>query len=301
MATSQTTNLHLVKPDYTDIGDVDAINDNMDIIDGAVGAINTSLGGKKTTQTAKADPTASGTSLTFIDTVTQNANGEITATKKTVKDMTGATASAAGAHGLVPQPAAGSNGKYLRGDGTWQTPPNTTYGAATSSALGLIKTGYTASGKNYPVALDGNNKAYVNVPWSDTTYGEASSSAYGLIKTGYTASGKNYPVQLSGGKAYVNVPWTDTNTWRGFQIKQYSASHSVQANSLYTFSANDFGASTPSGYTPVAFTKISTSKEVSVYMFAAQSEGTYGMLSVSNLTSAAVTVSAYIAILYLQT
>jgi len=38
----------------------------------------------KTKQTAKSDPTASGKSVTFIDTISQNANGEITATKKTV-------------------------------------------------------------------------------------------------------------------------------------------------------------------------------------------------------------------------
>lgn len=42
------------------------------------------LSGYKTKQTAKASPTASGTTLAFIDTITQNANGEITATKKTV-------------------------------------------------------------------------------------------------------------------------------------------------------------------------------------------------------------------------
>ena len=53
--------------------------------------------------------------------------------------MTGATSSAAGAIGGVPAPAAGAQGKYLRGDGTWQTPPNTTYsnmGGASSSAAG---------------------------------------------------------------------------------------------------------------------------------------------------------------------
>ena len=33
--------------------------------------------------------------------------------------MTGATGSAAGAAGLVPQPAAGDNVKFLRGDGSW--------------------------------------------------------------------------------------------------------------------------------------------------------------------------------------
>lgn len=37
-------------------------------------------------------------------------------------DMTGASSSAAGAHGLVPAPAAGDQGKVLKGDGTWGTP-----------------------------------------------------------------------------------------------------------------------------------------------------------------------------------
>lgn len=38
-----------------------------------------------------------------------------------------ATASAAGGTGLVPAPAAGAQIKYLRGDGSWQTPPDTKY------------------------------------------------------------------------------------------------------------------------------------------------------------------------------
>lgn len=38
--------------------------------------------------------------------------------------MKGATASAAGTSGLVPAPAAGDQGKYLRGDGTYGTPTN---------------------------------------------------------------------------------------------------------------------------------------------------------------------------------
>lgn len=36
-------------------------------------------------------------------------------------DFTGATSSAAGAHGLVPAPAAGDQDKFLKGDGTWGT------------------------------------------------------------------------------------------------------------------------------------------------------------------------------------
>ena len=53
-------------------------------------------------------------------------------------DMTGASASAAGKAGLVPAPAAGGQAKYLRGDGTWQTPPDTKYSPATQSTNGLM-------------------------------------------------------------------------------------------------------------------------------------------------------------------
>ena len=41
-------------------------------------------------------------------------------TDHTYAKMTAATASAAGKAGLVPAPAAGAQGKFLRGDGTWQ-------------------------------------------------------------------------------------------------------------------------------------------------------------------------------------
>lgn len=118
---------------------------------------------------------------------------------------------------------------------------DTTYSAATSTALGLVKVGYTESGRNYPVELDADDKMFVNVPWTDTTYSVATTSANGLmssddktkldgiadnannyslpvatssvrggIKIGYTESGKNYPVELSNEQAYVNVPWEDT-------------------------------------------------------------------------------------------
>lgn len=90
---------------------------------------------------------------------------------------------------------------------------DTTYSAATSTVLGLVKVGYTESGRNYPVELDADDKMFVNVPWTDTntTYSQATSSTLGLIKIGYTESGKNYPIELNtSGQAYVNVPWEDT-------------------------------------------------------------------------------------------
>lgn len=43
-------------------------------------------------------------------------------------------------------------------------------GAATSDNLGGIKIGFSQSGKNYPVQLDSNNKAYVYVPWEENSH-----------------------------------------------------------------------------------------------------------------------------------
>lgn len=61
-----------------------------------------------------------------------------TDTNTTYTNMGAASASAAGKAGLVPAPAAGVQAKYLRGDGTWATPPNTTYAVANESTNGLM-------------------------------------------------------------------------------------------------------------------------------------------------------------------
>ena len=57
---------------------------------------------------------------------------------------------------------------------------------ATTSENGGIKIGYTLNGKNYPIVLDKDGKAYVNVPWTDTntTYSVATTSANGLMSSG---------------------------------------------------------------------------------------------------------------------
>lgn len=61
-----------------------------------------------------------------------------TDTNTTYTNMGAASASASGKAGLVPAPAAGAQAKYLRGDGTWATPPNTTYAVANESTNGLM-------------------------------------------------------------------------------------------------------------------------------------------------------------------
>ena len=58
----------------------------------------------------------------------------------TYSAFTGADGSTAGASGLVPAPAAADNTKFLKGDGTWQTPPdnNTTYTFAEGTTAGAF-------------------------------------------------------------------------------------------------------------------------------------------------------------------
>ena len=45
-----------------------------------------------------------------------------------------------GTAGYAPAPSAGSNNRYLRSDGTWEVPPDTTYGTATQYQNGLMST-----------------------------------------------------------------------------------------------------------------------------------------------------------------
>jgi hypothetical protein len=85
---------------------------------------------------------------------------------------------------------------------------DTTYSTATSSTLGLVKIGYTASGKNYPVQLS-NGQMYVNVPWTDNntdtknTAGSTNSSSK-LFLIGATSQAAN-PQTYSHDTAYVGT------------------------------------------------------------------------------------------------
>lgn len=136
-----------------------------------------------------------------------------TDTNTTYSNMGAATSSTAGKAGLVPAPAAGKQASFLRGDGTWVVPTNTTYAKANTSTLGLVMIGYAENGKNYPVELDSSGKMYVNVPWTDTntTYGVVGANgSTGLVKNGSTVtSASGYTAcPIVGGVPY----YKDTNT-----------------------------------------------------------------------------------------
>lgn len=72
----------------------------------------------------------------------------------TVSDMTGATASDGGTHGLVPAPSAGDENKYLKGDGTWGTVSGGTNEAGEYDNYVDISS-YTQSSNPYTTPNDG--------------------------------------------------------------------------------------------------------------------------------------------------
>ena len=108
---------------------------------------------------------------------------------------------------------------------------------STSTDYGMVKVGYSSTGKNYGVQLDASGKMFVNVPWenTNTTYSVAGANTIGLVKGFHrtsgtasgtkttsannnpsvsartTTSGRYYGVETDAtGAMYVNVPWTDT-------------------------------------------------------------------------------------------
>lgn len=128
--------------------------------------------------------------------------------------MSGATVDADGKSGLVPSPTKGAQ-RWLDSTGAWTTPPNTTYGAASTTSAGLmsaadkkkldgIATGankyvhpsYTAQDSGlYKITVDATGhvsavtavaKADITalgIPSTNTTYADATQSTHGLMST----------------------------------------------------------------------------------------------------------------------
>ena len=147
--------------------------------------------------------TRSGTTFT----ATRLNNGTFTFTQQdnntTYANYKGATTAASGTAGLVPAASTANRLKFLRGDGGWQVPTNTTYGAATGSALGLVKTGSNITNSSGTISL---TKANVTAalgytpPTTNTTYDLSFTTGTGTINSTYCTGGVSFCKQKCNGK-----------------------------------------------------------------------------------------------------
>ena len=156
----------------------------------------------------------------------------------TYSNMTAATASAAGKAGLVPAPAAGKQTSFLRGDGTWVVPTNTTYGnfvkSGSGAKAGLVPAPSTTAGTTKYLREDGTWQV---PPDTNTTY--TLSSITGTLAV---AKGGTGATTLASGRALIG---NGTNAVTTRAINTLSAVGNIgygssNANNLATLSTLAF-------------------------------------------------------------
>ena len=125
-------------------------------------------------------------------------------TDHTYAKMTAATASAAGKEGLVPAPAAGAQGKFLRGDGTWQ--------AVATSGLSAYPVGsiYQSTNSTSPAALFGGT--WEQIASERVLMGASSSHAAGTtVKAGLPNITGSFVADVKKGEHKVSGAFTAGN------------------------------------------------------------------------------------------
>lgn len=135
-----------------------------------------------------------------------------------------ATTSAAG---FLPALGGGTT-NFLRADGTWAKPPNTTYGLASTSANGLLR------------KLDGSTSHYMrgDGTWAtppNTTYGAATTSAAGLMSAADKSKLDGIAAQAN--KTTVDSALSSTST-NPVQNKAVKTALDAKANSSHTHAAS---------------------------------------------------------------
>lgn len=114
-----------------------------------------------------------------------------TVVQNNVDVMGAATASAAGTSGLVPAPAAGKQGQFLRGDGTWATPSTgtdtkNTAGSTNKASTKLFLVGATEQSAN--PATYSNSAVYIgtdNCLYSNSTKVSVEGHTHSYASTGH--------------------------------------------------------------------------------------------------------------------
>lgn len=145
------------------------------------------------TEKTKLAGIASGAQVNVIEGI-QIGGDAVTLTNKigNIPVMGAASSSAVGTKGVVPAPASGDQGKFLRGDATWQS---ISEGDPNQNAFSNVKVGSTTiaadtttdtlelvAGSNITLTPDATNDK-LTIDATDTTYSEATTSAAGLMSS----------------------------------------------------------------------------------------------------------------------
>lgn len=159
-------------------------------------ATATTLGGVKTGSNIT---NSSGTISLTKANVTSALGYTPSATDTTYSVMQGATTNADGKAGLVPAPASDKVVSFLRGDGNWAIPANTTYSAGTG--ISLSGTTFSNSGVRSVAAGSYEDTINVNTNGTSTTItinnvaNAATANKLGTVTVGASAK----PIFLNGG------------------------------------------------------------------------------------------------------
>lgn len=149
-----------------------------------------------------------------------------------------ATAEANGSSGLVPAPAKGQQGLYLRGDGTWATPANTTYGLATTSANGLLKQ-LSGSTSQY-MRGDGTWATPPNTTYSAGAQLALSGTTFKLADHCTTITDWNAAVTDGLYMAYNASNAPDANTWWFGRVTSHNTNYVIQEIFKFTASTDAY-------------------------------------------------------------
>ena len=140
-------------------------------------------------------------------------------------DMTGATETTAGTHGLVPAPAAGDQDKVLKGDGTW--------GTAIDERVGSLNNLTTTDKSNIVAAINEVNGKIKQKQVQATTDGSGNiqASTVGLSTSNSAVLGV-YPVNQSAIRSFLPYV-TSTGGW-GIHVASDTALETPVKNTSIT-------------------------------------------------------------------
>ena len=186
--------------------------------------------------------TVNGVSAGSI-TTNQSSGSTIALTDTQYSVMTGASAGSAGASGLVPQPAAGDNEKFLRGDGTWQT----VSGGGSATDVQIDGTSITDNGvaniiTNKPISYE-NVSSVVYQNKNDQKPNGIIYTAYGLqIALGgtgnyYMSNGDN---DVTSAMADSSVMYAEVALNNGINIAGYLGGYAQSDSTRYVYALGKY-------------------------------------------------------------